>query len=206
MPLLKGETMTEPTKERFLERVKNHVLEIRKDEGVYRHIVMGIPGSGNMRYEIVTYPGCLCYSGDMGSYTFSRIDDMFRFFRQTDELKINTGYWHEKMDAEDRFSKSKVFDNDIFKQTLKQLLDDHFECESDDSNKAAIWADIESDILGSLDDGEVYARQQMDDFSSHGFDFQGCCHVSCDDYTYKFIWCLYAIVHAIMEYDKIKPD
>lgn len=198
--------MKQPTKESFLKNVENHKLEVRKDEGVYRHLVMGIPGSGNMRYEIVTYPGCLCYSGDMGSYTFSRIEDMFRFFRQTDELKINTGYWHEKMDAEDRFSKSKEFDNESFRQTLKQLLDNHFECESDDSDKAAIWGDVESEILGALDDGEYFARQQMDRFSSHGFDFQDSCGLACEDYTYKFIWCLYAIVHAIMEYDKVKTS
>jgi len=139
---------------------------------------MGIPGSGNMLYEILTFPQYLVYVGDMGSYTFSRV--------------------------EDRFSKSKEFDERTLTETLKQLLDNHFEFAGNKIDKPAIWADIESKVLNCMDDGEYRVREAMDSFESHGFDLSDHYEMNFQDYTYKFIWCLYAIVYAIQQYDAEK--
>ena len=83
-------------KEFFLN--SDHELSILHDEGVYRHLQMKQPNTNNMWYDIVTYPNNLVISGDMGCCVFSRINDMFQFFR-TDELSINYSYWSEKEQA-----------------------------------------------------------------------------------------------------------
>ena len=68
----------------------------------YRHLLFRQPNSGNMWFEIITWPDSLMIRGDMGSWSFSRVQDMFTFFR-SDQLKINPSYWTEKIDSESRF-------------------------------------------------------------------------------------------------------
>lgn len=49
----------------------------------------------------------LCYTGDMGTYVFQRLTDMFEFFRTDREYKkrnggklaVNLSYWGEKLQA-----------------------------------------------------------------------------------------------------------
>ena len=88
----------EPTKEVFLKDVENHKLEIKLDSGIYRHLRFSAKRDNNLWFELLTWPGCLVINGDMGTWTFSRIDDI-RFFRADapGELKINERYWAEKL-------------------------------------------------------------------------------------------------------------
>jgi|SRR5665213_1794470 len=88
--------------EQFLADVANHELTIKQDNGLYRHLYFRQLGNSNMWFEIVTWPGALTINGDMGSWSFSRVDDMFRFFRSK-ELRINSSYWAEKITSESRY-------------------------------------------------------------------------------------------------------
>ena len=68
--------------EGFLKDVKNHGMEVRRDDGLYRHLIFRAPkDSWHQWFEVVTWPGSLAINGDMGSWCFSRIEDMFEFFR-----------------------------------------------------------------------------------------------------------------------------
>jgi hypothetical protein len=111
----------EVTEESFLKDVTRHELTIIRDDGIHRHLRMKIPGSGSMYFDIVTYPHFLVYSGDMGCYVFSRIDDMFEFFRsglrEEGKLLINEGYWSEKLEATDRPDGHKQYDPELLKNT-----------------------------------------------------------------------------------------
>ena len=84
------------TREQFLDKVKNHKLTIHKDDGVYRHITIHENDSNDYRFDIVTFPGYLVVTGYMGTLTFSRIKDVFNFFRN-DDLNIDPGCWSEKI-------------------------------------------------------------------------------------------------------------
>ena len=93
---MKGPSKKELVEARFLGDIKDHTLQILRDEGVYRHIQVKSPGSYCYAFEVITWPGWLCYTGDMGSYTFQRLNDMFEFFRRdprSDDghLFINSG-------------------------------------------------------------------------------------------------------------------
>lgn len=57
--------------EKFAKDVEAHEVQVLMDSGVYRHLRVRRSGTYCMGFDIVTYPGYLCYSGDMGTYVFS---------------------------------------------------------------------------------------------------------------------------------------
>jgi hypothetical protein len=84
--------------ERFQETISEHQLTVIHDDGLHRHMRCARPQSSDRYFNITTWPGFLCISGDMGCYVFQRVTDMFQFFR-SDDLAINPGYWAELKDG-----------------------------------------------------------------------------------------------------------
>jgi hypothetical protein len=91
----------------FLNDVASHRMIVIRNDGVNRHIRFKRPQSGTFWLDLITWPGTLCIDGDMGTYVFRRLEDMFEFFR-TDRtcgekdgrtLFINPGYWGEKLQS-----------------------------------------------------------------------------------------------------------
>src|ERR1035438_10338294 len=75
--------------ESFLADVAEHAMAVMQDNGVYRHLRFRKPGSSNMWFDLITWPGSLVISGDMGTWAFSRVEDMFAFFRSWDRENAN---------------------------------------------------------------------------------------------------------------------
>lgn len=73
--------MRDITEETFLADVAAHQIHVLRDDGVHRHIRFKRPGTYCMQFDLITWPGYLCYTGDMGTYVFNRLEDMFEFFR-----------------------------------------------------------------------------------------------------------------------------
>ena len=82
--------------ERFAKDVADHQMTVLMDIGVYRHLMFKKPDRSEHWFEIVTTPGMLVIRGDMETWVFSRIPDMFNFFRGKDG-EINADYWQEKL-------------------------------------------------------------------------------------------------------------
>lgn len=186
-----------PTQESFLEDVKDHAMDLKMDVGCHRHIVFGKPKNSNMWFEIVTWPRCLAISGDMGTYVFRRVEDMFAFFRHDE---INPDYWSEKLEA--------VCNTDGFEEfsptkCRADVLDYISEIEDDDLKE-----EVQSEIIDLIDSGdatEEEIRKSLSDFEFNGkFPLYDFCYSDFKDYKYRFIWCLYAITWAIKRYDKFK--
>lgn len=76
----------------------DHVMRVLHDDGLYRHLWFGRPGSSFYHFALVTWPGYLAIVGDMGDYVFRRIEDMFDFFA-ADREGINPSYWSQKLEA-----------------------------------------------------------------------------------------------------------
>lgn len=187
------------TEEIFLKDVANHEMTVLLDNGVYRHIRFKNPNSFINHFDIVTYPGYLCYSGDMGSYVFNRLEDMFNFFRQgnIDEgLKINPYYWSEKVEAQCRRDGIKEYSAEKFREVIIDWLDQE-EDVTEDLRQA-----VNDEVLCAAGDGEHEARRVVDDFEHDDFRFRDFWETDLTVYTYRFIWCCYAIVWAIDAYDK----
>jgi hypothetical protein len=155
------------------------------DNGVYRHLKFS-KGSFDQSFDIVTYPWHLVYSGDMGTYVFNRLEDMFQFFRtkpngDKDKLHINLSYWGEKLEAVDRAgieSGYRVFSPDKMKESIEEIIkmwvqecDVEFESSVTEEKAARnafekeLRQSVEDDIYSYLDDGEHELRKAVNDFS-----------------------------------------
>ena len=179
--------MSQITEETFLKDVAKHEMKVLLDNGLYRHLRFSATGKHlwNQWYDIITWPGRLAYTGDMGTYVFARLEDMFEFFRtrpsESRNLYINTGYWGEKLEAVDRRGKAcdfMEFSPELLKGYVEDAIKDWVEgfpveFESDEAEEseakkkfeAELREAIEGDIYSYLDDGEHEARRALNDFS-----------------------------------------
>lgn len=203
--------------ERFLKDVSNHVMTVVRDDGVHRHLRFAKPGTGIMHFDIVTYPGYLVYSGDMGCYVFSRLHDMFEFFRSRPKeqagLFINLGYWAEKLEATDRPDGHKEYNADTFRQYVAYRLEsirdefaDEYEADPEDTSKFdALKEAVDEQVLAYADDGDFQAHQVLDQFEHEGRRwFPDSWEARFDEYTFRFVWCCYALSWSIQQYDAAK--
>lgn len=187
-----------PTESDFLEDVKGHTLKIIHNCGLHRHLLFDNNGSSSYHFNIVTFPGYLCYTGDMGAFTFSRVQDMFQFFRSRPggPLRINPGYWAEKLVSESKPEGSIEFDPDLVRPALMYDLETRNLHES----KTLIDA-IDSTIIPRLEDGEDAVRIAIRDFEHENICFDDFWEVQFKSYTHHFIWCCWALVWGIREFD-----
>lgn len=203
--------MKHPTKETFLNDVKNHKMHILQDNGVCRHVRFENPADSNQWFELHTGPGYLYYRGDMGNYAFERIADMFLFFSVND-LKIKPDYWGEKLVSISRFGRYKEFDKGLLEQALQPYVDTFLQSLVAEGDKTDFLSDVEG-ILSSDYQTEVEADERISrysfidnhlnleccpfqDFYFWDYDFQ--------DYTYHFIWACYAIAWGVQQYYQSK--
>jgi hypothetical protein len=219
----------------FLKDISEHRMTVLHEDGPYRHIRFRKPQSINMWFDLVTWPNVLTIGGDMGTWTFSRVEDMFTFFRHrqkrlrdsrcncpvcgrlTSDLKINPSYWAEKLQHGNYTGRdgAKVWDQDTFQARLLDNLKDHFEDEPE--KLAEVKAAVEEDVFRPHDgDGPHLMRHAAYEFThefeedsgkSHEerkrnqFQFEGMDIPSGMIYSYHFLWCLYAIVWGIQQWD-----
>lgn len=193
------------TEQQFLKDISEHKMTILLDKDWHRHVVFQKPGTINLMFGLVTWPGYLHIYGDMGDYTFSRIADMFEFFRTEKErraqpgetLFINLGYWAEKLQAVDKNSKVKEFSYDILKQIIQERID---EAETTKAQRDAV-----EQLVESLDGESMeVVHERVRDFEE--FEFSDFWEHDLTEYTYHFIWCCYAIAWGISTYDTFKES
>lgn len=186
----------------FNKDVASHELAILKDDGLYRHLHFAKPGTWCMSFEILTWPGHLCYTGDMGTYVFSRVSDMFEFFRGE---RINPGYWAEKVLAKDKIDGVHQWSKELFKE---RLLKSFAEWAEDVDKEVAADAEstLHSEVIDNLDDfSKDMAYRAVMDFEYQGkLLFQDWWETNTDEYSFRYIWCLHALVWGIQQYDKNK--
>lgn len=216
--------MNEETDYRFLLDTANHRLKIIRDDGLYRHLRMQQPGTSFYYYDVITWPGYLTVTGDMGTWTFSRIADMFNFFGGWTG-GINTGYWSEKLEAgagcSARELLAKEYDHDAFCKSLKESLseyleegedaaqeeDDDWEDDDDtsDSDKSKIREAVR-DLCraGFNNEWEAYQAVYDADWPEGWSAWDVCGGLTFKTYTSHFRWILFAITWAISKYHNAK--
>lgn len=201
---------------KFLEDVAQHHMKVLLDNGIYRHLRFASTGehSWNQWFEIVTWPGRLAYSGDMGTFVFARLEDMFAFFRGRPSdhkgLYINLGYWAEKLEAVDRCggrpSGAMQFSEELFRKRVKDEVKSIINSYSLTRMEAkAVHDAVYDEVLSAADGGEHEAYRALHDFSvtiaDHKIEFHDTWEWNIQEYTGRFIWCCYALAWAIQQYD-----
>jgi hypothetical protein len=187
------------SKARFASDTDEHVMTVLHDDGVYRHIRFKAPGTSFYWFDLVTWPGHLSVTGDMGSYTFARVQDMFTFFYGHD---INPGYWGEKVIA----GEVKAYSEDKFREWVAEEIE-----RGKESYPDLDWDRIEryiaTDVLDEsfFEEGALAAIHDWNNDSyglGTGFKFYTDEGLDFDDFTNRFLWCCHAIQWGIEQYQK----
>jgi hypothetical protein len=216
------------SEERFLLDVAEHELIVVRDDGVNRHIRFKKPGTVCMHFDLITWPGYLCYTGDMGTYVFQRLTDMFEFFRTDREyarqrgkkLSINLGYWTEKLIAVDGSrsgGKAEEFCREKFTAVINEYRVNWMRSAKDDGlldkeGRRALWEAVDDEVLCYVDDGEHRAQQAAYDFchgrhdkkKPYGWQFDDLFEHDFTECTHSIVWCCYALSWGIQKYDESK--
>jgi hypothetical protein len=217
------------TEDRFLRDVAQHEMIVIRDEGVHRHIRFKKPDSNIQYFDLITWPGHLCYTGDMGTYVFQRLTDMFEFFRTDREynksrgrsLGINLNYWTEKIIAVDGNrggGKVKEFDENKFKRVINDYrvgwMRNAKESGSlDKAGRRELWEAVNDEVLSLLEDGGDRAQYAAYDFCHdprtnphrpYGWTFTDLFENDLTEYTHSIIWCCYALAWGVAKYDATK--
>lgn len=191
--------------EEFFKEITNHEMQVIHAEGVHRHIRFKSPGTLNLYFDLITWPGHLCITGDCGTYVFQRTEDMFNFFRGN-ELKINPAYWGEKLQSICQHGGYKRYSREAFRENVLEEYKQFVAAEelSDDA-KAELLSSLEEEVL-SQDEFEIEAIHAATGFNHPEFNMQDFWEVDCTEYTTHYLWNLWAIVWGIKKYDDASAD
>lgn len=212
-----------PTEASFLKDVAKHTMTVLMDQGnSYRHIRFSQAGSSNMYFDLITVPGKLIYTGDMGTYVFERLRDMFDFFRTdsrdgngSGKLGINTGYWSEKLIATSSCGPRSLGAEEFDEKHFDSVLYEKLVCwikenrnETDRDERRDLWDTVVSDVFEADADSGGFRKQiAAHDFYHHvnddvgGFSFVDLFDHRFTKPTYHFVWACYAIAWGIQQWD-----
>lgn len=195
-----------PTTEEFLKVANELKMTVLLDTEDHKHLHFMKPGDGNGWFDLVTWPGSLCVNGDYGTYAFSRIKHMFAFFRR-DDLGVNPGYWAEKCTAVGWNDPIKEYEPEKFKaEVLRQFESWWEEGHITDKTREEYLDNIQYELFSDEGGhrGEIEAHDNASNYEFEGFDLPDFWEYDLREYTYRYIWNLYAIVWGIQQYDKYK--
>lgn len=185
--------------EQLLANTKNHKMRVLHDEGVYRHIRFAEPGTTMWHFDLITWPGHLTITGDIGDgFSFKREHDMFGFFNGRE---INPQYWGEKMPHTITYRK---YSDEKFKQRVLESLEGHLESLAE-SDRTTFMTALTEEVLGDAADFENTAREALDNFEHNGFTFTDTWEWSFNDYDWHYILACHAILWGIRKYLKERP-
>lgn len=187
--------------ERFAADVDEHTLTVLHDDGLYRHVRLAKPKSSFYWFDLVTWPGALAINGDMGGYMFSRVTDMFTFFRAASGWNsgaINPQYWAQKLTAHDGI---KEYSEERFRQMVVETFVDAVK---GGDAPAGLGKALREEVLDEDTTYEDGARQALCDFEFKEFRFHDTWEWDFAEYTHRFLWCCHAIQWGIEQYDKAR--
>ena len=194
----------------FKRDIKEHTIEIIKDDDVYKHISFGEPGTRCMRVEILTSPDHLFYYGDMGSYCFTRNKYMLGFF--ANDRGINPHYWMEKIVASSE-PPMELSQKEIEKNVLEEV-ESYVESYHDSLSKkkrGLLTKTIFDDVMDSVSfngDSDYWLSRAISDVMDYSnseypeLTFEDFYEYGCKEYTTRYLWCCFALNHVANYYFK----
>lgn len=186
--------------------VEKHELKILHEDGLYRHLRFQTPGTSIGYFDIITWPGSLAISGDIGEgFIFKREEDMIPWFGPNKTPgHINPGYWSEKLTRGTREVR-EVFSDEKFKAYLDEQIEafaKHSGYELD-AVRDDVIAEYESDYTGTTErayefmQGLTYEGSAIAEDPSNDIE-------SWLEYDHHFLLACHAILWGIKKYMKEK--
>ena len=189
----------EQVKLRFPEDVALHTMRVLHDDGLYRHVRFKDPDCSMYWFDLITWPGHLIISGDMGTLTFARDRDMFPFFNDS---SISPDYWAEKLTS----SRDEV--KQYSRGTFLKLVKERIEDVQDDYPFLDLSEVFEIELqAGWTIDEEGAARELLrhidDELKKPIFDVAW--EWDLREFTYRYLWNCYAIQWGVKKYYEERP-
>lgn len=197
--------------EHFKRNVANHEMEILLDDGLHRHLLFKKPDTTDQHFRIVTWPGYLTICGDMGTFTFWRSVDMFRFFLGSGG-GISPSYWQEKLQSGAGSEGARViaeeWDADAFKQNVLERWKDWLYQETlpDTDTTEEVKEYLRDKVLNCCDEYEAIAAIREFDCDEAPSMMDDFFESSDTRYRYHYLWCCYAILWGIQQYNDYKAS
>lgn len=189
-------------------------MHVLRDDGLYRHLRFKRPTTSCCYFDLITWPGVLCFTGDMGTFVFSRLPDMFEFFRtdrvEGGELRINPGYWSEKLlsvDGGRNGASAMEFSVEKFTSVLTEYVNDWLADRAvPDEDAEALRQAVKEEVIDLIEsEDESYSYRLGDEFrhdvNGAEFHFQDLWDHNFRRFTHRFLWCCYALSWGIQQYD-----
>lgn len=187
---------------RFALDTKLHIMEVRKCDGMYRHLYFRNPDYFPQWFEIVTFPTMLVFHGDVGTYCFSCRTDMFDFFRnRTPDPK----FFADKLCTPDgnvlMFSWKDVTEH--IEKEFKEFCDlNGVDWTSEDLKE--YQEELKDNILDNCMEETAYQSMNFQKLES-GFIFDPC-EIDPRIYTEEFLWACCAIPWAVAKFDEHQKE
>jgi hypothetical protein len=190
----------------FYKDVENHKMTVVADSGVNRHILFKQENTSNYHFSLTTWSGYLCISGDMGTYVFSRLPDMFQFFR-TENGGVNLSYWGEKCVAAS--TPITRYSADIFIDVINTMADEYIVNNNFSAKKAKKFKNEVDYSITSMADSDTQ-RENLEDAMSFEFEknnpFLDINLANLEEDDPRYIWCCHAIAWGIKQYYESKKN
>lgn len=182
-----------------------HEATILHDDGLYRHVRVARPNSSAYWFELVTVPGTLTFRSSEATFTFARLDDMFRFFR-TDGGGVNPHYWAQKITHDPE--RVKVYSPETFRTTVleqfhERLVDGEIPLQYAGAALGVLARDVlDEDVI----DDESIARERLERYEyviaeGQTARFADTWELDFWEWHTWYLWACHAIVHGIKLYD-----
>ncbi|RAJ47795.1 hypothetical protein K388_07176 [Streptomyces sp. KhCrAH-43] len=192
-------------KERFATDSADRTLTVRRDDGLYRHLVVEMPRSTAYWFEVMTWPGALAITGRTGSYIFRRDEDMLLFFRTHTrsgwEEKIDTRYWAEKVQPHGDRS-VQAYAKDRVHAYIKEAAQEA------EAAYPGLLAEVEEELFSrysSVDlESEAGAKAALAAFEFDGFRFDTA-DWKFTEYDDWFLYTCQALAWTVAQYDASVP-
>lgn len=179
----------------FEAETSTHQMYVEMDESPdrpYRHIRFSQPGTRIWTWSLVTWPGCLAISGDLESFTFRRLHDMFDFFRSP----INPGYWAEKIIAGQPRTR---FCPERFVEAVSDHVEDQRDWLSPDDFEA-LKRDVQKQLLDDPPEYLEQAHEWLADYTFDNFEFCDTWEWDLGGWDHHFLISLHAIHYGVKTY------
>lgn len=179
-------------KERIVNDLKDHAITILHQHGLYRHYRCQKPGTWVLGFDVVTWPGSLCYTGDMGEYLYQRTDDMIAFMRGS---AMSYSYVAEKCVAHD--GRLKEWSEERFREVLAERLAESAE-DGGEFTVVRHGGSVKESVAEKIVEieqeyGNYQSRHDAEKAMYESGLWDGADMPSCEVWTVHFLWCLHAL-------------
>ena len=168
---------------------REHQLELTRDDGLFRSWRCGKPGCCNYAFKVVTFPGTLLVTGDLGTLVVQRTDDMIDWARSAIR---SLGYFAEKVIPE---ITTREFSPEVTIESLQRLEEDWYNGEMPEDMDEEVTLLIVDLKNGEIGQDEVLRR--LDDAGvSDAWELSMTCYKS------RFLWQVEALKWFYSQLDK----